>query len=170
LGTLALLFVSAVTALFVYKAASSARTTLRINKTSKDLESFFKACASVDEDSTFARSYALVLRNAPALEHAVLSRDGELLLGADDCDSALPRAAADVLATLERVATISHYATSGYTANDRFIDERTAEIVIRAHEALSSIVAELQQDDPKMYEHFDMMYTYCKSHSIAQAV
>lgn len=161
MATLALVVIGIVTAFFAFKTVRSARETLRQRKASVDFEAFVKACTFVDDEASFARSYAMVLSNAGVLKHAFLSRDRRFLLGVDDYDQPLAGAVMDVLATLERVATISHYATNAYATNHQLVDERTAEIVINAYESLAFVISELQQDEPQAFERFTQMYAYC---------
>jgi hypothetical protein len=161
LGTLLFIVVGAAVAFAAYKAGRSTFATAQRKKVSVELESFVQACVYVDDQATFARNYALVVSNAPLLERAFLSRDGKFLLGIEAYDAALPAAIDDVLTTLDSVATIVRYATSGYTANEKIVDERTKEVIIKAHGALSFVIAELQQDDPQRFERFDELYKYC---------
>jgi hypothetical protein len=146
------LIVVALAAFYAYRFAGSALTTFKRQKASLDLASFFTACASVDEEASFARSYALVLRNAGSLKGTDISTGDPVLL----------RAAHDVLTTLDRVATISRYATKEYAMNQSVIDERAATVVIEAHDALKFVISELQQEDPRACVRFDEMFEYCK--------
>jgi hypothetical protein len=146
------LIVVALAAFYAYKIASSTLTTFKRRRASVDLASFVTACASVDEEASFARSYALVLRNAGSLKDTDISTNDPVLL----------RAAQDVLTTLDRVATISRYATNEYATNQSVIDERTSTVVIEAHDALKFVISELQQDDPRACVRFDEMFEYCK--------
>jgi hypothetical protein len=170
LGTLALVVVSAAAAFYAYKTASSALAAFQRNKASADFEAFLKACVFVDDEATFARSYATVLRNAASLQHAILSSDRKSLLGIDHYDPSLPGAVADVLTTLDKVGIIFHYATNKYVTNEKMIDEQTGNVVIRAYEALASIIGDLRQDDPRLCEGFDEMYSFCKKRQRAKAM
>lgn len=156
------LIVVALAAFYTYKIAGSALTTFRRRKASVDLASFVTACASVDEDGTFARSYALVLRNANSLKGSDISSDGVALVSVNGHDPTLLGAVRDVLTTLDRVATISRFATNDFATNRNIIDGRTASIVIEAHDALSFVIGELRQDDPRVCAGFDQMYEYCR--------
>src|SRR5579875_2366935 len=141
--TAALLLVGAAGAFLVFKAASSLFETLRHKKASSDMQAFVEACAFVDDEATFAANYALVQRSAPLLRRAFLSSDGKRLVGADGGDPRLASAVADVLGTLERVATVFYYATGDFTSNVEMIDARTAGVVIGAHDALAFAIGEL---------------------------
>lgn len=103
-----------------------------------------------------------MVRNTAPLERAILSRDRKRLIGAGDYDPALPAAVVDVLTTLDGIGTIFRYATDDYARNERMIDERAADLVIKAHDALFFVLRELQQDNPALFNRFDELYAFCQ--------
>ena len=149
-------------ALFCYKVVGSAYVAARKRKASGDMEAFLRACVFVDDELTFARSYALVVRNSAILQRAFLSRDRKRFIGAEDYDPALPAAVVDVLTTLDGIGTIFRYATDDYASNEQLIDERAADLVVKAHDALFVVLRELQQDNPTLFNRFDELYAFCQ--------
>ena len=44
----------------------------------------------------------------------------------------------------------------------QIIDERAADLVIKAHDALFVVLRELQQDNPTLFNRFDELYAFCQ--------
>ncbi|HYL26983.1 MAG TPA: hypothetical protein VEW74_04050 [Candidatus Nitrosotalea sp.] len=162
MGTLAAVVAGAGIAFLAIRTAISAFTSLERRKASHQFDSFLNACAFVDDEATFARSYAVVLRNARNLERAYFTRDRKSLVGLQSFDPSLAGAVSDVLTTLEQIGTMFRFATNEYAANGNMIGERTADIVIGAHDTLAFVIAELRQDDPRALANFEALYEYCR--------
>jgi len=170
LGTLAAVVAGAGLAFLAIRTAISAFTTVAHRKASHHFGSFLRACAFVDDEATFARSYAVVQSNARNLERAYFTRDRKSLVGLRVHDPSLASAVTDVLTTLEQIGTMFRFATNEYAANESMIGDRTAEVAIGAHETLAFVIAELQQDDPKALENFEALYAYCRRRGEARVL